>query len=106
MVSKDATVAESAHVRGRSAGSRRASTLVHYALREVSSRSISRDAAEGDLAAAASKLREARHSRSRDARSSTAGGSRSIKPIVDPTDALLDTLLNHERAEEVNEISP
>ena len=96
MVLKDAKVAESAHVRGRSVGSRRASSLVHYALREVSSRSISREAPAADYSLATAKLRKARHPRSHKVRNDVGEGSPPGDTLPDPTDALIASLLDHE----------
>ena len=100
MVVKDARVAESAHVRGRSAGSRRASSLVHYALREVSSRSISREAPAADYSVATAKLREARHSRLRRAPGATGEKPTSVEVPIDPTDALIASLIDQEHRDE------
>ena len=100
MVLKDAKVAESAHVRGRSVGSRRASSLVHYALREVSSRSISREAPAADYSLATAKLRKARHPRSHKVRNDAGEGSPPGDTLPDPTDALIASLLDHEHVGE------
>jgi len=96
MVLKDAKVAESAHVRGRSVGSRRASSLVHYALREVSSRSISREAPAAEYSLATAKLRKARHPRSHKVRNDAGERSSPGDTLPDPTDALIASLLDHE----------
>ena len=102
MVTKDAKVAESAHVRGRSVGSRRASSLVHYALREVSSRSLSREAPAADYSVATAKLREARHNRPRKERGDQGEESTPGEVSLDPTDALIASLLDHKHIGEAD----
>ena len=106
MVTRDAKVAESAHVRGRSAGSRRASSLVHYALREVSSRSLSREAPVAEFSVATAKLREVRDNRTCQARNDPGEGSASEAVSLDPTDALIASLLDHKHIGEADSGEP
>ena len=102
MVTRDSKVAESAHVRGRSAGSRRASSLVHYALREVSSRSLSREAPVAEFSVATAKLHEVRGNRTCQVRNDPGEGSASEAVSLDPTDALIASLLDHKHIGEAD----